>query len=82
MNFAVSDYRPAMEPYKFTEYFQNILFEAVSLNEKMDASGLLILFDSPIDWKRLKKLLGDTYFVAAATNVEALSGAKENDIKS
>lgn len=81
MNFAVSDYRPAMEPYKFTEYFQNILFEAVRLNEKMDASGLLILFDSPIDWKRLKKLLGDTYFVAAATNVEALSGAKENDIK-
>lgn len=70
-----------MEPYKFTEYLQKILSDAVSLNERMDASGLLLLFDAPIDWKRLKKFLGETYFVAAATNADALEGAKENDIK-
>ena len=47
----------------------------------MDASGLLLLFDAPIDWKRLMKILGDTYFVAAATNREALEGAQEAGIK-
>ena len=70
-----------MKPYKFTDYLQKILSEAVSMNERLDASGLLLLFEAPIDWKRLKKFLGDTYFVAAATNAEALEGAKENDIK-
>ena len=70
----------AMEPYKFTDYLQKILSDAVLMNERMEASGLLLLFDAPIDWKRLKKFLGDTYFVAAATNAEALEGAKENDV--
>ena len=70
-----------MEPYKFTEYLQKILADAVLLNERMEAAGLLLLFDAPIDWKRLKKFLGDTYFIAAATNAEALEGAKENEIR-
>ena len=63
-----------MEPYKFTDYLQKILSDAVALNERMEASGLLLLFEAPIDWKRLKKFLGETYFIAAATNAEALVG--------
>ena len=70
-----------MEPLKFTDYLQKILNDAISLNKEMDASGLLLLFDAPIDWKRLMKILGDTYFVAAATNREALEGAQEAGIK-
>lgn len=70
-----------MEPLKFTDYLQKILNDAISLNKEMDASGLLLLFDAPIDWKRLTKILGDTYFVAAATNREALEGAQEAGIK-
>ena len=70
-----------MEPFKFTEYLQKILSDATSLCAQMDASGLLLLFDAPIDWKRLKKFLGDTYFVAAATNKGALEGADEADIR-
>lgn len=70
-----------MEPLKFSEYLQKILNEAINLNREMQASGLLLLFDAPIDWKRLKKFLGDTYFVAAATNQGALIGAEEAEIK-
>lgn len=70
-----------METLKFTDYLQKFLNDAINLNKEMAASGLLLLFDAPIDWKRLKKLLGDTYFVAAATNEEALIGAKEAEIR-
>ncbi len=70
-----------MEPLKFTEYLQKILNDAISLNQEMEASGLLLFFDAPIDWKRLKKFFGETYFVAAATNKEALDGAAEAGIK-
>lgn len=70
-----------MEPYKFTDYLQKILSDAVNMSERMNASGLLLLFDAPIDWKRLKKFLGETYFVAAATNAAALEGARENGVK-
>ena len=70
-----------MEPYKFTDSLQKILSDAMNLYTQMDASGLLLLCEAPIDWRRLKKLLGDTYFVAAATNREALEGAAEADIK-
>ena len=42
-----------MEPLKFTDYLQKILNDAISLNKEMDASDLLLLFDAPIDWKRL-----------------------------
>lgn len=70
-----------MEPYKFTEYLQKIFTDAMLLVQEMEASGLLILFDAPIDWKRLKKFLGETHFVAAATNAEALVGAQECGVK-
>ncbi|MDO5308684.1 MAG: DNA integrity scanning protein DisA nucleotide-binding domain protein [Planctomycetia bacterium] len=71
-----------MESLKFSEYLQKILSDAVSLCAQMEASGLLIMLDAPIDWKRLKKFLGDTYFVVAATSREILEGADENEIKS
>ncbi len=70
-----------MEQLKFTDYLQKFLNDAINLNKEMAASGLLLLFEAPIDWKRLKKFLGDTYFVAAATNEEALQGAAESEIK-
>lgn len=70
-----------MEPLKFTDYLQKFLNDAMNLNEVMEASGLLLLFDAPIDWKRLKKFMGNSYFVAAATNEEALVGADEVGIK-
>lgn len=70
-----------MEPLKFTEYLQKILTDAVGLNEAMDGSGLLMLFEAPIDWTRLRKFLGKTNVVAAATSREILEGAEEAGIK-
>ncbi len=70
-----------MEPLKFTEYLQKILTDAVGLNEAMDGSGLLMLFEAPIDWVRLRKFLGETNVVAAATSREILEGAEDAGIK-
>lgn len=70
-----------MEPLKFTEYLQKILTDAVRLNEAMDGAGLLMLFEEPIDWARLRKFLGETYVVAAATSRDILEGAEENGVK-
>ncbi len=71
----------AVEPYKFGDYMQKVLADAIGMCDRMGASGLLIFFDAPIDWKRLKKFMGETYFVAAATSTEALAGASEAEIK-
>ena len=70
-----------MEPIKFTDYFQKLLNEAIGLCKQTGASGVLMYFDAPIDWKRLKKTFGDVSFVAAASNEEALAGAFEAEVK-
>lgn len=75
------DEEPSMPQLKFTEYLQKFLANAISISEAMDAAGILLLFDASIDWRRLKKFFGDSYFVAAATNREILEGAEEAEVK-
>ena len=69
-----------MEPIKFTEYFQKILNDAVSLSNEMDSSGLLLFFNASVDWKRLGKLLGEVNFVVAAPK-EIFQEAEEAGVK-
>ena len=68
-----------MEPLKFTDHFKSIVDQALRLSEELDATGILFLVEGEIDWSRLRKLVGDTKVLVAATNTELLRGADEFD---
>ena len=68
-----------MEPLKFTDHFKSIVDQALRLSEELDTAGILFFVEGEIDWSRLRKLVGDTKVLVAATNLELLRGANEFD---
>ena len=68
-----------MEPLKFTDHFKSIVDQALRLSEDVGSSGILFLVEGEIDWSRLRKLVGETRVLVAATHAEFLDGADDFD---
>ncbi|MDO5554695.1 MAG: diadenylate cyclase [Planctomycetia bacterium] len=70
------------EPKKFSETFSHLLGQAIATYKTINAAGLFILLDSPMDWARLRKLTGEASVLLAATRKDVFDGADEFGFKS
>lgn len=62
---------------KLSEQMQCLCNLAVQMAKATDADALLVLVDSPTNWKRLKKIAGPLPVLVAADTQRQLAGAEE-----
>ena len=73
----ISIWSKVMDPLKFTDHFKSLVDQALQLSDEVNAAGILILVEGEVDWSRLRKLIGETRVLVAATKPEHLVGAEE-----
>ena len=67
-----------MEPLRFTEQFKQLLEVAAHTSDELDASAIIILVNTSIDWARLRKLLPEHNVILAANRAQILHGAVDH----
>ena len=66
-----------MQPLRFTEQFKTLYSLALRLTESAGGDAILLLWEGPADWQRLKKMAGDEKILVAGDTSEQLEGARE-----
>ncbi len=69
-----------MKSPKLNEQFEKIVDLAVRFSQVADADALLLLLEGPVDWLRLKEMVGQEKLLVAADSAEQVRGAEEAKI--
>ena len=75
-NALIGDGSP-MQPIRLTDQFKRLLALARQMTESAQAEAILLLLEGPIDWSRMKKLVGKSKIVVAANTLDYLAGANK-----
>ena len=67
-----------MDPLKINERFRHLIGFLQQLQEEIDASGIIIFPDVPVDWARFRRLIPKVQVLVASTNRETLTAAADN----
>jgi len=71
-----------MQPIRLTDQLKTLLSVARQMAESGEVGAILLLLEAPMDWTRLKNLVGSAKLVVAADSSKELTGAKEAGLAS
>ena len=66
------------EPLKINERFRRILGFLQQLREEIDASGIIVFPEAPLDWARLRRLVPNIQLLVASTSRDMVYTATEH----
>jgi len=67
-----------MDSLKINERFRHLIGFLQQLREEIDASGIILFPDAPVDWARFRRLIPKVQVLVASMNHETLASAAEN----
>ncbi|MCL2743404.1 MAG: diadenylate cyclase [Planctomycetaceae bacterium] len=66
---------PKLEPLKFTEQFRFLVGNLRLLRQETEAEAILVFPEVPVDWGKMKKILGDEKVIVCSIKSDYLSTA-------